>query len=148
MIPLSAQGMADAEAVRVASIGVGKGKKRDRRGAANMAEEQARGALYGADGKPGEDASKAYQDLGAHEGPGDLMQPGMISAGEFQRPLDNAGHQAASPGHEPPVAMPPAAPGASASIGAIRHVDLTGSVALGAAITPHAPAGPWEANTR
>ena len=97
MIPLSAQGMADAEAARVAGIDACKGKKKDRREAANMAEEQARGAMYGADGEPGEDASKAYQDLGAHEGPGHLMQPGP----DQRRRVPAAPRQRRAPGGKP-----------------------------------------------
>ena len=136
MIPVTALGQQEAEQRRVAGIDATKGKKKDRREAASMADdmagEAARGALYGADGDPGEDASKAYADLGVHEGPASLMAPGPIAAGEFARSYDSAGHAAQSPQHAPPNPMPAQAPGTPYP----RHVDLRDNTALAVDIRP------------
>jgi hypothetical protein len=64
----------------------------------------------------------AYSD--SQEGPSRPVAPGEIEAGDFHRPLITEGHGADSP----------------QNAGGPRHVDLTGSQAMGVLIPAHVQA--------
>jgi hypothetical protein len=150
MIPVSVEGQQRAEEQRLAGLAAekgAKGGKRDRReredredgrtGADHMAEGAMASMAEDGD-RDGDGALKAYQDVGAYEGPGEYMPPGQIAAQRFNHPYLGEGHAAVSPQHEPPNTMPAQAPTAPV----LRHVDLSGSQALVAQVHPSAPSSP------